>query len=121
MRSTIHSDSGADKGRVLAEAVLRAGGSLGLSSDEIGEVIGRHRTSLSRGQLAPNTKQGELGLMLVRIYRSLFALMGGDTDSMRHFMRTPNRGTGGVPGEQIKTVEGLYRVLSYLDAMRGRA
>jgi hypothetical protein len=121
MPPVVTSDSGTDKARVLAEAVLRAGGDLGLSADEIGEVVGKHRTSLSRGKLAPDTKQGELGLMLVRIYRSLFALMGGDTDNMKHFMHTPNLGTGGVPSEQIQTVEGLYRVLSYLDAMRGRA
>lgn len=113
--------SAADKHRVLAEAVLRAGRNLGLSPDQIAKVVGKHRTSLTRGNLAPDSKQGELGLMLVRIYRSLYALMGDDADNMKHFMITRNRGTGGIPSEQIQTVEGLYHVLVYLDAMRGRA
>jgi hypothetical protein len=35
-------------------------------------------------------------------------------------MHTENRDTGGIPAEQVRTVQGLTRVLEYLDAMRGR-
>jgi hypothetical protein len=40
---------------------------------------------------------------------------------MRHWMRTDNLHTGGVPAEQIRSVEGLSRVVAYLDAIRGKA
>ena len=35
-------------------------------------------------------------------------------------MRTPNKVTGGVPAEQIKSVEGLVTVLQFVDAIRGK-
>jgi hypothetical protein len=38
---------------------------------------------------------------------------------MRHWMHTPNRDIGGVPAEQLRSVQGLAGVVEYLDAMRG--
>lgn len=105
---------------VLTEALLSAGDYLGLTKAELGAAIGKDRTIFSRGKVAPETKSGELALMLIRCYRSLYALVGGDRDQMRHWMHTPNRHTGGVPAEQIKNVQGLVRVMEYLDAIRGK-
>ena len=109
-----------DPQRVLASALLSAGKELGLTQAEIGTVIGRDRTVLSRGQLDPQSKPGELALMLIRAYRALFALTGGEQAAMRHWMRTENHHTGGVPSEQIRSVQGLARVVEYLDAIRGK-
>ena len=104
---------------VLVKAILNAGKVLGLSQAELGEVVGRDRTSITRG-LEPTSKSGELALLLIRCYRSLFVLVGGRPEDMRHWMHTYNRDTGGVPAEQVKRVQGLTRVVEYLDAMRGR-
>ena len=106
--------------QVLASALVNAGKELGLTQAELGAVIGRDRTALSRGQLEPQSKPGELALLLIRAYRALFALVGGDPAAMRHWMRTENRHTGGVPAEQVRTVQGLIRVVEYLDAIRGK-
>lgn len=108
-----------DPGLVLAKAVRNAGQALGLSQAEIGEVIGRARSSLQR-PLDPASKSGELAALLVRCYRSVFVLMGGSEEAMRHWMATANRHTGGVPREQIKAVQGLVAVVEYLDAIRGK-
>jgi hypothetical protein len=108
-----------DASLVLSKAVRNAGRALGLSQEEIGQVIGRARSSLSR-PLDPGSKSGELALLLVRCHRSLFALVGGDAQAMKHWMATGNLHTGGVPREQIKSVEGLATVVNYLDAMRGK-
>jgi hypothetical protein len=108
-----------DPGRVLTKAVRNAGQALGLSQAEIGEVIGRARSSLQR-PLDPASKSGELAALLVRCYRSVFVLMGGREEAMRHWMATANRHTGGVPREQIKDVQGLVSVVEYLDAIRGK-
>ena len=109
---------------VLAKAVLNAAAELGLNQADLAAVLGVHRTAISRLKrnpaLAPDSKQGELALMLVRVARALFALTGGDEDWIRHFMRTPNKVTGGVPAEQIKSVEGLVTVLQFVDAIRGK-
>jgi len=109
-----------DPRAVLAHAVLEAGKALGLRQDEIGQVIGRDRSSITRG-VDPDTKSGELALLLVRCYRSLYVLVGGAGADMRHWMRTANHHTGGVPAEQVKSVQGLAGVVEYLDAMRGKS
>jgi hypothetical protein len=109
-----------DAGRVLAAALVNAGKELGLTQAALGAVIGRDRTALSRGQLDPDSKPGELALLLIRAYRALFALVGGDSAVMRHWMHTENLHTGGVPAEQIRSVQGLTRVVEYLDAIRGK-
>jgi len=105
---------------VLARALRAAGAGLGLTQNDLGAVIGKDRTTISRGRIDPTSKAGELALLLVRCYRALHVLVGGEPEQMRHWMHTMNHHTGGVPAEQIRTVQGLTRVLGYLDAMRGK-
>lgn len=110
----------ADPKAVLTKALLNAGRALGLSQTDLGEIIGKDRSSIARG-IEPASKSGELALLLIRCYRSLFVLVGGQAQDMRHWMHTGNRDIGTVPAEALKTVQGLARVVEYLDAMRGRA
>ena len=109
-----------DEQAVLKKAFLNAGTALGLSRAELGEVIGRDRSGFSRGGIDPTGEAGEFALLVVRCYRGLFVLMGGRLEDMRHRMRTPNRATGGTPAEQVRSVQGLVRVVEYLDVMRGK-
>lgn len=109
---------------VLAKALLRAAQQLGLKPTEIGNVIGLHRTAISRlkksPSIAPDSKQGELAILLIRIARALFALTGGDREMSHHFMRTENKVTRGIPAEQITSIQGLITVLQFVDAIRGK-
>ena len=109
---------------VLAKAVLRAADQLGLKQAELAAVLGMHRTAVSRlkttPSLDPGSKQGELALLLLRLARALFALTGGDQEWIRHFMRTPNNITGGIPAAQIETIQGMATVLQFVDAIRGK-
>lgn len=109
----------ADPKAVLSKALLNAGRLLGLSQAEVGEIVGKDRTSIARG-LDPASKSGELALLLIRCYRSLYVLVGGQAADLRHWMYTENRDTGGVPAQQVRSVQGLTRVLEYLDALRAR-
>src|SRR5690606_23224592 len=102
-----------------AKATLRAGKALGLTQAEVAAIIGRERTSLRRG-VDPDSKAGELALLLIRVYRSLHALVGGSEEAMRHWMAVPNLHTGGIPREQARQVAGLVGLVTYLDAIRGR-
>lgn len=109
-----------EKSAVLGRSLLAAAEELGISKADIGTIIGRNRTTIDRNGIDPDSKAGELALMFIRIYRSLFALMGGDRDNMRHFLRTENLGTRGVPAEQLRDIQGMVSVCTYLDAMRGK-
>lgn len=117
MPSTATAASALDQ--TLTKATLRAGKALGLNQTEIGMVIGRDRTSLRRG-LVTDSKAGELAALLVRLYRSLYALVGGDPEAILHWMGTENHHTGGIPRQQIRQVTGLVDVLEYVDAIRGK-
>ena len=105
---------------VLTRALVKAGKDLGLTQSELGSIVGRDRTALSRGALEPDTKSGELALLLIRAYRALYVLVGGEPRQMKHWMHTHNHHVGGVPAELVRSVPGLMRVVEYLDAIRGR-
>ena len=113
-----------EPGPVLAKAVLSAAARLGLRNRHLAAVLGSSEASVSRLQhsrgLDPASKEGELALLFLRLYRGLDALVGGDDDKARQWLHSENAHVGGVPAERIRTVEGLVDVVQYLDAMRGR-
>lgn len=109
---------------VLAKAVTAAAGRLGLRQRRLAEVIGASEASISRLQrgrgIDPASKEGELALLLLRVFRSLDAIVGGDDAQARAWLHAENAHLGGVPAERIATVQGLVDVVEYLDAVRGR-
>ena len=112
-----------DPALVLAKAAGRATGLLGLSGAALARVIGMSEPTISRvlrGERAidPKSKEGELAALLVRVYRSLDALVGNDAAQRIAWMSSFNRDLGGVPRELIQTAQGLVATLSYLDGMR---
>lgn len=113
-----------EPGQVLAKALINAAEQIGLKQEELAAVIGLHRTGITRLKksmnLDPSSKTGELALLLIRAARALYALSGGDQDSMKHFMRSRNRITHGIPAEQIQNIQGLTRVVQFLDGIRGK-
>ncbi|MGH7503354.1 MAG: MbcA/ParS/Xre antitoxin family protein [Longimicrobiales bacterium] len=108
---------------VLTRAVLAAAGRLGLRNRELAEVLGTSEASVSRlgrsRELDPGSKEGELALLLLRLFRSLDALVGGEETKARAWLRGGNDHLGAVPAERIRHVEGLVDVVQYLDGMRG--
>lgn len=110
----------ADKPAILGEAVLNAGAMLGLSPQQVGRIIGRNRTTLVRSGVDPATPNGQLAMLLIRVYRSLFVLVGGRSDEMQHWMNTRIKSLEGTPVDMIQDVSGLVHVAEYLDAIRGK-
>ena len=111
---------------VLTKAVLRAAELLGLSSRSLSRILGVSEASVSRlasGARAvdPQSKEGELALLLVRVYRSLDALVGSDPAQRKAWLQSHNRGLNGTPAELIQSAAGLVGVVAYLDAMRAPA
>jgi hypothetical protein len=113
-----------DAATVLTKAVLSAASRLELRNRQLAEVIGSSEASVSRlsagRTLEPSSKEGELALLFLRLYRSLDALVGGEDEKARAWLNAANDHLGGVPAERIRTAEGLVDVVHYLDAMRGR-
>lgn len=108
---------------VLAKAVLTAREHLAMTQQELAAIVGVERSAVSRwkqGGLRVDSKTGELALLLVRVYRALFALFGGNLEDMRHFLRTENRHLNGIPLQLMEQVQGLVAVVEYLDAIRGK-
>ena len=112
-----------DKARVLTTAMLRAGNRLGLNGGQLAEVIGRSESSVSRmasgaATLRLEAKEAELAALLVRCYRSLDALVGGNDEQRRAWMKAYNRALGGRPCELMVRAQGLTKTAEYLDRMR---
>lgn len=114
-----------DSAAVLSRATLRAAEELGLSRAELAEILGVSTATLSRlanghASLDPSRKEGELALLVIRAFRSLDTLVGGDEAKARLWIAAENTHLGGVPKERMRSVQGLVDVVEYLDAMRGR-
>lgn len=108
-------------GAVLGKAVFRAAQALGLTGNELATVIGVSPASVSRlndGQYTLNGKPFELAACLVRVFRSLDAIVHGDARSMKAWMANLNKHLNVVPKNEVKTAQGLVRVMNYLDAAR---
>lgn len=115
-----------DAAGVLTKALLRAASLLDLAPGALASVLGVSEASVSRiargtRSITPDSKEGELALLLVRVYRSLDALVGGDDAQRRAWMHGANRALNGTPAELIRSAEGLVAVASYLDGMRAAA
>lgn len=110
---------------VLHKALLRLAEKLKINQKQLSQIIGLSEPSASRlyhGQksLNPDSKEGELALLLIRLYRSLDAILGGDEDNCRAWFHHYNRHLNGIPVELVTQVQGLVAVVNYLDVMRGK-
>ena len=110
--------------KVLARALRRAAENLGMSQGDLAKTIGVSDASVSRifseqRTIDPHSKEGELAVHFLRLYRSLDGIVGSD-EAARKWFHAPNRHLEGTPAELVKTVQGLFDVIQYLDAMRGK-
>jgi hypothetical protein len=116
----------AEEGRVLSKAALRAADQLGITAKMLAGVIGVSEPTVSRMRrneyaLERGTKQFELAVLFLRLYRSLDAIVGGDETVARAWLRNSNSALNGKPVERIQTVSGLVDAIQYLDARRALA
>lgn len=113
------------RGQVLGKAALRAAERLGLSARQFARVTGLSEPGVSRlkrgtAGIEEGSKTFELAAMLVRLYRSLDAITGGDEAVARAWISAPNDVLGAAPVEKITSVQGLVDVCAYLDSRRAR-
>lgn len=110
-------------GAVLTKAALRAAERLAIPGTQLAGILGVSEAHVSRLRngatlLAERSKPFELAVLLVRAFRSLDAITGGDENVARAWLRAPNTALGAAPIERVATVQGLVDVVAYLDARR---
>ncbi len=109
----------------LTKAVVRAARLLKFNQLLVARILGVSAPTASRmvsGSYVlsrDRPKEWEFGLLLVRLFRSLDAILGSGQKAQA-WLASQNLALGARPIDLIESAEGLVRVLHYLDAHRGR-
>ena len=115
--------SATSEATVLTKAVLRAAQHLGMTNKSLATVIGVSEATVSRMRSGDYTlqrgqKSFELAVLFLRFYRSLDAIVGGDREVARAWLKNPNAALESEPLSLIQTAPGLMNAIHYLDARR---
>ena len=109
----------------VTKATVRAAEYLALNNQTLAAILGISEPSVSRmtkGKyfLQPSTKEFELGVLFVRLYRSLDAMVDGDSTVAKSWLNNQNVIWRDAPINIIQRITGLANVINYLDARRAR-
>jgi hypothetical protein len=112
-----------DEAAALSKAVVRAATNLDINNKTLSAVLGLSEATASRLKhgsfaLERGRKEFELGVLFVRLYRSLDAIVGGDEGVARAWLANYNTALQDKPISLIQTISGLTHVIQYLDARR---
>ena len=123
MRAKSRVDAATDEAAVVTKAALRAADRLGLKSNSFARIVGVSEPSVSRMRrgdyrLTPEQKPFALAVLVIRLYRSLDAIVDGDDAVAQSWIRNENAALQGRPLDLIQSVAGLTHVIQYLDARR---
>lgn len=110
---------------VLTKALISLASFYNIKGKELSQIIGISESSATRlfkgsKLISEQSKEGELALLLIRLYRSLNALVGNDPAKAQAWLNSSNRYFSNKPIHHIKRIEGLVDVVNYLDSMRGK-
>ena len=114
-----------EKAAVISKALINAAEMLALSQSRLAQILGVSASTVSRlytGSylLSPEKKEWEFAVLLIRLFRSLDAIVGGIAEDARRWLGSDNHALADKkPVELITSAEGLVRVVNYLDARRG--
>jgi uncharacterized protein (DUF2384 family) len=113
-----------DRATALSEAIVRIAEFWTLSNTKLGAILGLSAPTISRlkrgtSELDPASKSFEAGQFLLRLFRSLDALLGSD-DAARRWLDTVNLDLAAKPIDKLDTMRGLIEVCDYVDFYRAR-
>ena len=99
-----------EAGAVLTKAALRAADRLGLSGRQLAGIVGVSEATVSRWKrgdslLESGSKPFELAALLVRTFRSLDAITGGDEAVARRWLASPNTALAARPVERMMQLQ----------------
>lgn len=110
---------------LLTQAVLDIGDLWKLSNAKLGAILGFSAFTVSRmrsnqSALDPVSKSFEAAQYLLRLFRSLDALMGSDDTASQSWLRTVNLDLERAPLDCIESFRGLTEVCDYLEGYRAQ-
>jgi hypothetical protein len=114
-----------DRSAALSQAVVETARRLALSPTEMAEIVGVSQPiafRLLQGDysLRESGNEWDLSVQLIRLSRSLLALVGEDDMLARGWLRSTNSAfSGQQPIDVIKRIDGLLHACEYLDAQSG--
>lgn len=123
MNTPLHQASSAES--VLSSALIKAADILDISQGTMAKILGISPSTASRlyngAYLLSRTREKEwdFAVLFIRIFRSLDALVGHG-ENAKKWLRGYNKALNAKPIDLLVTTEGIVRVLTYLDAYRGR-
>ena len=111
--------------KLLTSAISKIATFWGLSNVKLSSVLGLSEATISRLRsgktfLEPASKSFEAGQFLLRLFRSLDALMGSDDDAAKSWLTSHNLDLEARPIDLIDSFKGLLTVCDYVDAHRAR-
>jgi uncharacterized protein (DUF2384 family) len=111
--------------KLLTSAISKIAAYWGLSNVKLSSVLGLSEATISRLRsgktfLDPASKSFEAGQFLLRLFRSLDALMGSDDDAAKSWLTSHNLDLEARPIDLIDSFKGLLTVCDYVDAHRAR-
>ena len=114
-----------DDGRILTSAIARIAEFWGLTNAKLGSVLGLSSATVSRlrsgkAELDPASKSFEAAQYLLRLFRSLDALLGSDDMAARAWLSARNMDLDARPIDLVDSFKGLMTVCDYVDAHRAR-
>lgn len=107
---------------VLTAAVIRAANTLGLNQSEVARMLGLSQPTGNRlmngdFHLRKLRTEWQLALIFVRVYRGLEGVLG-DVDAARNWLSQYHQTFNSRPRDLLQRVEGLVRVVTYIEAYR---
>lgn len=110
---------------VLTKALLRLANFYNLTGKDLNQIIGISESTVTRlyqgkSFISPSTKEGEIALLVLRIYRGLNSLLGTHHEKATLWLNSENNYFNQKPIDRMKSVSGLVDVVNYIDAMRGK-
>lgn len=120
-----NTDHQPDPIRVLTQAVTSAADLMGFNKATLAKILGISAASAGRlysgqYQLNQHSKEWDMALLLVRLFRSLDAIMAGDERALRSWLQSPNLGLNATPNELVTDAAGLVHIVDYVDSYRAR-
>ena len=114
-----------DDGKVLTSAIARIAEFWGLTNPKLGAILGVSESTASRlrsgkAEFDPASKSFEAAQFLLRLFRSLDALLGSDDMSARAWLSTANLDLNARPIDLVDSFKGLIAVCDYVDSHRAR-